>query len=150
MFAVAGCSGDTSKSAHTIPVLCRTADSKIRGYLIATGEQFRSSIVHASEITKEVGITTDMLFDGAASHEENCVVTFEVFHDGGDTLRYVVSWCKSQYTEELIRALAGVYDQVLLEFTERENLRDVNFATTLHCQLWTKPTTQPQITTIRI
>lgn len=137
LFAVQ--SGMNDSDSALIPVLCRVTDSDIRGYLSATDEQLRNSMNHNvysfSEISRELGISAEMMFayHGSVSNAESIneaesAVSFEVFPDSGGKLRYVISWRKSQYTEDFIRALAGVYDKVLSEFTERENLSEVNFA----------------------
>jgi len=132
------------------PVICKTANCTVLDYIRETKRQLTDSLSYSAyslaEMSHDLGITSDILFSfqGAASgkiesfcgcpcsevdvslDEAKAGIEMLVFPEKGG-LSYRLTCRKNLYTDDFIRSFAGVYDNVLTEFTRKKNLNDTEF-----------------------
>ena len=137
-----------SMFVRTYPVLCHIEEKNVRDLLDEVSDQLRDSLIYDAysfeEISRELNIRAEVLFVyqgllsesrsdflGAPCEQEELELSeakagieFYVY-PVGDKLTCYCNYRKSLYTGDFISGFINVYQQVLKEFTVRENLDDV-------------------------
>ena len=139
-----------SMLVRTYPVICKITNGTVLDYIRETKRQLTDSLLYGAyslaEMSHDLGINSDILFafQGAVSgktesfcgcpcsevnmslDEAKAGIEMLVFPENGG-LSYHFTCRKNLYTEDFIRNFAGVYDNILTEFTRKKNLNDAEF-----------------------
>ncbi len=138
-----------SMFVHTYPVYCNLETNNIDEYIKNIGKQLADSLQYDvysfAEISRELGVTADVLFvyqstmtegsvfDFCGAKAENIPLIFDeekakieiLIYPDGDKLNYHCSYDNKLYSESFIRDMLATYERALIEFSKKENTAEV-------------------------